>query len=285
MKKPIFLGVLLVSLIPSVAFARCSAQGYTVGYINGVWTTRAEAEADEQALVRAYTAYTPADPKNPVSFITIYNPTHLAGAGDIAESVSQVFGSPISDFDFTTMLQQLYPELQTRRVLLLGHSQGALYANSLYAYFLSHAEPREAVGVYAVGTPASFVAGGGRYLNAKNDIALTLVTEAAQKVGAPLPLAPNIDIDLIPADFTKNTFEGHSFADAYIAGAPERIASDVSASLSKLVPTYASEYGDCFDPPPQTLTHTLEQALFFVADPVANAAVGAVSGVANSCHS
>ncbi|MEI7719614.1 MAG: hypothetical protein WCI89_00160 [bacterium] len=284
------LSVLLATALftaPATAFARCGAQGYTVGYVNGVLTSRPEAEADKKALVEAYTARVEPNQQNPVTFINIYNPTHLAGVGDLAESVSQMFGAPISDFDFTVMLQDLYRELTTRRVLMLGHSQGAFYANSLYTYLLAHGEPKEAVGVYAVATPASVVAGGGFYLNSQSDVALILITAAAKKAGMQAPLPPNIDIAPTSAKDIASTFPGHSFADAYVAGASDKVISDVQKSITALQPTFASETDDCFDAPPGTVAERVEAALFWVVDPVASvvATVSATVGVgaANVC--
>ena len=53
---------------------------------------------------------------------------------------------------------QIAPDVTTRRILIVGHSQGAQYADAIYDYLLAHGEPKSAVSVYAVATPASSVA-------------------------------------------------------------------------------------------------------------------------------
>jgi len=275
------LGALLLS--PGSAFAKCTAQGYTVAFINGILTTREQAQADAKALAQNYFQRVPSDPKSPVTFTLVYNPTHLAGAGDLAESISQIFGAPVSDFDFKTMLQQLYTELATRRVLMVGHSQGTLYSNAFYTYLLAHGEPKEAVGVYNVATPASFVAGGGMYLNSNQDLALSMIAVAAKKAGAPLPLPGNIDIGFTTKDLTEDVVQGHSFVNAYLEGAGDRVVSDVQKSVSALRPTFASETGDCFDAPPRSLGQSIEAAVFWVADPTASVVASATTDTVKAC--
>ena len=271
---------LLLASFPLTTFAACSGAGQTVAYVNGVLTSNVEAR-DDLLMLKLHFFGRPLFSET--TFINVYNPSHLAGAGDLAESVSQVLGTPLSDFDYTNMLQQFYYSLATRRVLLLGHSQGALYANSLYAYLLSHGEPKEAVGVYAVATPAASVAGGGLYLNSRQDVALSMITAAAQRAGASPPLPGNIDILITPDDIARNAIVGHSFVDAYLAGASSRIISDVTKSLARLVPTYASQTGDCFDAPPETITETFERGIFRIADPVAGVIAGATSRAVAAC--
>ena len=209
---------------------------------------------------------------------TGYNPSHLAGLGDMAQSAAQLLGGSVSDFDLDTILMQIQPQVTTRKLLLVGHSQGTFYTNAMYDYLLAHGEPRESVGVYNIATPASSVAGGGSYLTAREDALIILLADTARKLGAPAPLAANIDIPLTAAD-SSNPFPGHAFSGAYLAGAPDRIVSDITAALSKLSPAYASERGDCFDAPDPSLGYRAQQALFTVADPTAKLAVaGTVLG-------
>ena len=272
--------MLLFGFSPLSALAACGAQGESVAYVNGILTNTKDAK-NELFMLRLTMLSRPES--RDITFINVFNPSHLAGLGDLAESVSQVLGTPISDFDYTNMTQQLHEYLSTRKVLLLGYSQGSLYTNSLYAYLLSHGEPKEAVGVYNVATPASTVAGGGAYLNSKEDIALSMIAAAAKKVGAPPPLPGNIDIIISPEDIAHNPVEGHSFVDAYLMGAPGKVGSDTLKNLSTLKPVFASETGDCFDAPPESVGERFERGVFRVADPIAGIAAGVFSRVAKVC--
>ncbi len=260
----------------SYAFGACRADGQTVVYVNGILTSIDDAKKDLGVLEDKFEKKF--GKNTGTHFINGYNPSHLAGAGDVAQTVAQIFGTSISDYDLDTILLQIQPEVTTRKVLLLGHSQGTFYTNAMYDYLLSHGEPREAVGVYNIATPASTVAGGGAYLTANQDSAIALVAQAAAEVHGPAPLPPNVDMELTAADF-RNPFPGHLLADAYLADVPERVVSDMSTALARLQPTYASDTGDCFDAPDLTLGYHAQQLLFAVADPVTQAGVtGTVLG-------
>ncbi len=267
--------LLLVSgvFFPLVSSAECSPNGSTVVFVNGIFKTQDEAKINTRALEEKFDRYIP---NHGISFLTAYNPTHLAGGGDLVQSVFQLFGSSVSQHDLNTILMQIHPEVGTRKLLLVGHSQGAFYTNAMYDYLLAHGEPKQALHVYNVGTPAAFTAGGGTYLTAKQDLLVQLVADAARKARAPLPLPPNADIDPPPENF-KSTFPGHSFVGAYLASAPNRVVSDITQALAQLEPMYSSDTGDCFTPPEQTLAYRAGQVVFGVADPAADAArTGAV---------
>ncbi len=265
MKHLITAFVSVIIIFPNIANAACIADGYTVVVVNGILKTETEANANTLELQRKFGKYS--DIKN-VKFKTGYNPTHLAGGGDLVQSVFQLFGSSVSQHDLNTILMQIHPEVETRKLLLVGHSQGAFYTNAMHDYLLAHGMPKEALRVYNVGTPAAFTAGDGTYLTAKQDLLVQLVADAARKARAPLPLPPNADIDPPPENF-KSTFPGHSFVGAYLASAPGRVVSDISKSLEQLEPLYSSDTGDCFTPPEQTLAYKAGQVVFGVADPAA----------------
>lgn len=273
-------------LLPNFVLAACVSNGATVVYINGIFTSEKEASADLDSLHRKYISRT-GDLNT--EFINGYNPSHIAGLGDIAEAAAQTLNSPISDFDLNTILLQIYPQVTTRKLVLVGHSQGALYSNELYDYLLAHGEPRAAVGVYQVGTPASFVAGGGRYVTSSNDSVINaarLIASAAPQGLVPLaaqgsapaqkpPLPANIEL---PADG-----DGHGFSGAYLAGAPGRIVGDIEATLGALKPEWATGTGECFTPPDEGLAYDAQKAGFAAADAAAQgvrAGVGAAQAAA-----
>jgi hypothetical protein len=265
----------LVLFAPQLALAQvipCSANGYTVVFVNGVFDTLDQARADKQSLEK-YLDAVPFD--EPINIQLGYNPTHLAGAGDLVQSLAQEFSYSVSDYDLQTILMQIYPEVTTRKLLLVGHSQGAYYTSELYNYLLAHGEPKEAVGVYDVGTPAPQVAGGGKYLNSSSDLLLTYLRDVLH-FGA---LPSNVFIPLLGEDITS-TWPGHSFIGAYLAGAPERVVSDISGELSALVPTFSADKGGCFTPPDSTIGYKTQRLIFAVADPTAVIIkTGAVWGV------
>lgn len=265
----LFIGFFLL-ITPNLAFAQaqspsCSAQGYTVVFVNGVFDTYLQAQADSAALENYLKK---SNLNQPINVQLGYNPTHLAGLGDSLQSIWQQFNSSLSDFDLDTILMQIYPEVTTRKLLVVGHSQGADYANEMYDYLLAHGEPKDAVGVYAVGTPASFVAGGGKYITSTNDKVINWADFGATVAGAQLPLPSNVSLPLSAVDQTS-IIGGHSFTNDYLANASTQMIDDIDSELANLVPTEATQSGDCFTPPDASVGYKTQQVLFAVADPTA----------------
>src|SRR3989344_7281868 len=192
---------LVLLFFPLVINAACVSDGATVVFINGIFTTKAEAKEESDDLRNEFYAELP---NSKVNFINGYNPSHLAGLGDLAQSAAQMQGASISDYDLTTILLQIHPQLTTRKAALVGHSQGAFYANALYDYLLAHGEPKAAVGAYQVASPAAYVAGGGRHLNSSDDTML----DALRGLGFTF-LVSNIDLAVSPEDAQKK-YPGHS---------------------------------------------------------------------------
>lgn len=261
MKKVALLIGFFLLFSPAFALAAtpsCSAQGYTVVFVNGVFDTKIQARDNANALwFQLGHQYNSQD-------LTVrlgYNPSHLAGAGDLAESTAQLFSTSISNFDLTTILMQVYPEVTTRKLLLVGHSQGALYTNSMYDYLLSHGEPHEAVAVYNVASPATYTAGGGKYINSSGDTLL------ASLRALHFSLLPS-NVDLTPANL-NDAFPGHSFAGDYLANASTQMLADINGEMSALQSVNATDSGDCFTPPVASLGYKTAAAAFAVADPTA----------------
>ena len=225
--------VLFVLLLPHNVFAACSTDGFTVVYVNGIFTsTKILADQDRDNLRDKFIGLTS---RKDVQFITGYNPSHLAGAGDLIESASQLLGSSINNYDRDTILLQIHPEVTTRKVLLVGHSQGTFYANEIYDYLLAHGESEQAVGVYNVATPASFVSGGGTYLTSENDKVINVVRNIAPKIGAKQSLPANISIPLTSRE-AIDSWGGHSFGGVYLANEPARIISNIENALKNFRP-------------------------------------------------
>ena len=262
---------LVFFVLPIFAQATCTADGYTVVFVNGIFNTEEQARQSGEALQynlgKIYN-------KESVVVRTGYNPSHLEGLGDLAQIFAQSFGASVSNFDRDTILLQIHPEVTTRKVFLVGHSQGTLYTNDMYSYLLSHGEPKGAVGVFNVATPANYVAGGGSYLTSKTDFIIKDYIAYANTTGALPPLQPNAQLD--PGAAIGN---GHNFIDIYLTYAGEQIVKDIQQGLSRLKAGEGTATGGCFTPPENGLGYKTQQVLFAVADPAATGIkVAAVTG-------
>src|SRR3989344_9700585 len=173
---------LFLFLLPAIASASCLKEGFTIVFVNGIFNTRQQADAS----VRTLSDYLGQEFNGePLTVQTGYNPSHLAGLGDLVQVAVQSFGTSVSTFDRDTILLQIHPEVTTRKLLLVGHSQGTLYTNDMYGYLTTQGgEPKSSVGVYNVATPASYVAGGGAYLTSDSDYIIKDYAAYAKTVGA-----------------------------------------------------------------------------------------------------
>ncbi len=247
-------------LFPTIAQAACLADGYTVVFINGIRNTREEAEQNKSELrdilgvnFNNQTIY----------YATGYNATHLQGGGDLVEAALPQF----NEYDLQTILMQMHDEVQTRKLLLVGHSQGAVYANRLYEYLVAHGVPKESVAVYAVATPTAYVAGGGKYLNYQAD---TVIYDPLLQVGAVVPPLPNVLVkDWWDNPNAKGDNLGHSFIDVYLANFADRMTSDIKSQLFVLRSTNATTTGGCFEAPAKTLAYQAMGAGLAVGEPLA----------------
>ena len=185
-------------LSPTVTSASCNVNGYTVVYVNGILTDEQEAKDDKKALERKYIEA--GEPSGHLIFLNGHNPSHFAGGGDLYKSAQQTLekaaATVVADYDLKTILMQIHPEVTTRKILLVGHSQGTFYTNAIYRYFLEHGMPEGSVAVYNLATPAAYVEGGGRYLTSENDKAIKEIRGYDARVGARAPLPANINIPL-----------------------------------------------------------------------------------------
>lgn len=277
MRVQIISWILLALLVPNLCLALCSNDGATIVYVNGVMTSYADAQND---LLRLEQIFDQKENTKDIRFENGYNPIHLDGFGDEIESISQAFGTPISDYDLDTILSQIAPEVTTRKLLLVGHSQGSFYTNEMYDYLIAHGVPRSSIAVYNVATPADRVAGGGAYLTSGNDKLINQVRIWDAEAGLPQPLPANILIPFQSGDDT-DPYGGHYFETDYLVGAGTRIVHDVEAALAGLSANGTSENDSCFDPPPQGLSYQVQKAAFALTDP-ATASVDAAAKKAAS---
>jgi hypothetical protein len=100
--------------------------------------------------------------------------------------------------------------MEGNRVLVVGHSQGNLYANSAYTN-LAYDEnnlPMEAFGIVAVATPSGLVAGGGPYITRDDD----LVIDAVRWF-----FSGTLDGNISNSN-ANSDWKNHSFIDAYLNG-------------------------------------------------------------------
>ncbi|MEK7601528.1 MAG: hypothetical protein AAB480_03300 [Patescibacteria group bacterium] len=273
--RKVFVFILLIVFLPNGVMALgCSLNGYSVVFVNGVLNDQEKAQVGKAALEEKYKFLSK---RNDVSFYLGHNQSHIAGLGDFAQSVGQIFDNPISYYDRDTILREMHSKITTRKVLLVGHSQGTFYTNEIYSYLVEHGVPRESVAVYNLATPASRVAGEGGYLTSANDQLVLRVRQYAAAAGAPEPLQSNILIPIRAEESTK-LFGGHSFSGAYLTGAAARIVGDIEKALSELRASEVSESDGCFTPPSATVTYKVQKLGFAALDPLANKSVNAAAG-------
>src|SRR3989344_5690547 len=258
---------LIMSLPMFTRALACNESGYAVIYINGVLTSKQESEKDTDRLRKKFGEDSSV---KDITFLNGYNEPHLAGGGDLLESAAQAFGTSVSDFDLNTILMQIHPQVTTRKILLVGHSQGTFYTNAIYRYMLEYGAPEKSVAVYNIATPANFVAGGGNYLTSSNDRIIERVRRWTIGAGAPAPLRANITIP-IPANEMDDEAGGHHFESDYLNGVPEKVVSDITNELAGLKAGHSSNSDGCFTPPPETLAYKAQKLSFAVIDPLAQA--------------
>ena len=83
MKYLVGLFVLFVFLLPHNVFGACNADGLTVVYVNGIFTSnKSDAENDTGKIEKNFKQFS--DIRD-VYFLTGYNQSHLGGAGDLIE--------------------------------------------------------------------------------------------------------------------------------------------------------------------------------------------------------
>src|SRR3989338_10999714 len=142
MRKFSFIVFITLLLLPVFAFADCSNKGYTIIYVNGIITDKNIARLDKDSLKEKFKKITKNDT---VNFINGYNSSHLGGIGDLLKSTIQAYKGGALDYDLENILTQIHGELATRKVLLVGHSQGTFYTNAAYDYLINNGVPKDSI--------------------------------------------------------------------------------------------------------------------------------------------
>ncbi|OGG66256.1 hypothetical protein A3D71_03975 [Candidatus Kaiserbacteria bacterium RIFCSPHIGHO2_02_FULL_55_20] len=252
----------------------------TIVYVNGILTSKEEADKDVFSLTKQFEKRSSL---TDVSIINGYNPSHLGGGGDLYKSIQQALQRPtavvVQDYDLKTILMQIQPQVTTRKILLVGHSQGTFYTNAMLRYLLEVGVPEGSVAIYNLASPAAYVDGvGSMYLTSANDKLIRRVRDWAGGVGARAPLPDNIRIPF-PAGEETEEYGGHHFASSYLNQEPDRIIGDISKVLATLKAGRSPATDGCFAPPTPTLTYKAEQLAFKVADPTVGPALSVATPV------
>ncbi|MDP9249419.1 MAG: DUF5018 domain-containing protein [bacterium] len=261
--------VLIILPIRNIYASSCSPTGYTIFTINGILNSEIDAIKNRDKLRSKYsTSYN----KEPLTIDYLYNPTHLAGANDFIDVIQQGLFQQKSDYDLVEMLSDASEKVKTQKLLLVAHSQGNFYANNFYEKVVSQpgGVPGKSIGVYGVGSPAGWVAGGGKYLTSDTDSVIAATAARYFSI-----LKPNVHIELKPEDGN-----GHGFADVYLKYQGNKIVSDIKLALSSLKKNDEQpENEPCISQPELTALHKIQGAFLYVADP---AAIGIKTGLAAS---
>ncbi|MEO0084201.1 MAG: lamin tail domain-containing protein, partial [candidate division WOR-3 bacterium] len=277
--KIFFASVLLIFLFWNFGFINaqnqiCSPEGYSVFFINGIFTDKNNAENDRRKL----DDYLPSRYNNEEIFVKkLHNPSHLGGLGDLTQTLSQMMEKPITDLDFKDILIDLHSQLKTQKLLLVGYSQGTFYANEVYNYLIKNGISPRSAAVYNIATPASYVAGEGQYLTSATDKVISLARDIARTLKIKEPLPPNINIPLSSKE-AANKYGGHSFQDVYLANASQRIISEIQQSLNNLQSTNSglnitnysnnlnNQNNGCFTKPSKDFFYWAEKTLIKALD-------------------
>jgi len=197
--------VLLFSFCSKVsAGVLCSPNGYTIATVNGIFADVSDAKTNSFAL--KYKLATTTYKNQPLIVKYLYNPSHLAGVMDLIDYAQQGFFDEKSDYDLVEMISDASKQIDTQKLLLVGNSQGNFYVNNFYDKTASKQGgiPKESIGVYGVASPATRVAGDGKYIISDTD--KVVVDLVGNLLGRKI-LPPNVHIPL------KNDDDkfGHSF--------------------------------------------------------------------------
>lgn len=137
-----------------------------------------------------------------------------------------------------------------RRVVVVAHSQGTLYANAVAAR-LTTDELRSVSWVYVGAAASSMPDGSGRYITSSNDLIINLIAQSRLPANATPPEAPELAL--------LQDRWGHLFVDTYLYYYRDRIRDMVlEAALAAAYPPQADGSGSTSD-------STSESGIDFVA--------------------
>lgn len=268
----------MIILFPLAVFAQattCSRNGYSIMTINGIFTDKDGAISNRDNLKRHLP---PTHNDQPLTIDYLPNPSHLGGLGDLAMSVYQkVFeDETVQDYDLIEMWKTASEKVATQKLLLIAHSQGNFYANSLYDSLSNKTGgvPKQSLAVYSVATPSSRVAGNGLWLTSDTD---KVIAGLVGHLSSKKIMKPNTNIEFEKSDDPL----GHDFTEVYLKYRADKIISDIQTSLDSLMVNGSQDaLKPCISPPELTLAHKVEGKILAVVDPAANETVVAVKTVA-----
>ncbi|MBI3685579.1 lamin tail domain-containing protein [Candidatus Azambacteria bacterium] len=269
----IFLAIILMLSLSHEVFAEslsklCQKDGYTISAINGVFTDE-EGARDNQRWLKLFLKEEYKGEK--LDYQYLLNPSHLGGVGDILMAVYQKFfdSETVQDYDLVEMINSASEKVGTQKLLLVAHSQGNFYANSMYDTLADKpgGVPAQSIGVYGVATPASRVAGKGKWLTSETDHVIAgLVGFVSRYI---MPFNTRIEETAGGLD----PLSGHSFSDVYLKYRGDQIVSDIQGSLDALKEnTIQDAQQPCITPVQLTVVHQAEgvvlAGLDFITDRV-----------------
>ena len=145
----------------------------------------------------------------------LYNVFDSALPQLLQDSIAQYHADKIKNYGYAgyndSDLQSILADVRSgmtagQKILLIGYSQGCLYANEIFSKLTTGTDAiaKTAVGIVAIGSPADYVAKGG-YLTSTNDTIIGLLRLAGFSV-----LPSNITISLTTKDLS-----GHGLLNVY----------------------------------------------------------------------
>lgn len=245
------------------AETNCSSLGYTIISINGMLTSASGAVYNRDAIWGSLNL----DYYNGQEIFVdyVYNPTHGFFA-DFVDAITQKTSEKmfISDtHDLKNMLVDLSAKVKTQKLLIVAHSQGNFYANDIYRT-LGDKEggiSKSSMGIYGIGTPTSYIAGGGKYILSKNDSVINKI----RLFGMMDILPANVDI---PKD-EEDKFNGHGLSDSYLKYEDKRISAEIMTMLHELKEDNAQDPGQpCINPPEITIVDEAIDLAYEALDPI-----------------
>lgn len=255
----------------ALANNECLPQGYSIISINGMLTTAKGAVYNKNMLSGALKIKNYNNQK--VVYDYVYNPTH-GFLPDFVDAMIQKTGERIgvSDtHDLKNMLVDLSKKVKTQKLLFVAHSQGNFYANDIYR-ILGDKEggiSKSSMGIYGIGTPTSYMAGGGKYILSKNDSIINKI----RLYGVIDVLPANVDIEDNPED----EFNGHGLSDTYLKYENKRISAEILTMLHELEEDPMQDPSKiCIDEPEITILDEMIDLAYKIMDPIQETATGTV---------
>jgi hypothetical protein len=235
----IILGILTYGITPSFSSAALACNdGVSIYYINGILSEGELVKKRETDLFRNTLRNLSLSNQNVVLELA-HNQSrgYIAdGAQAFLQYTNQGGSAGMYDPDLFTILAQLHSDVKTSKLILVGHSQGTLYANAVAEKLVEAGMPRESLGVYNIATPAHYVfQNSNNYLTSSNDAVINLV----RRQGIPTPLPANVTIPLLLGE--SGPWAGHSFVRSYLDTEGSRIIKNMDSIAANLVHTNRTE--------------------------------------------